>query len=143
MNELCVTVFVCVEACCVLNNTHMHALNCEHTQLDKKTNVGESYAGIYVPMLAREVVEGNKRGVKPHINIKVTLFFCFLVFDVCLFFLFRLLCFVSVISVCVLCLLVIRTTTQHILNRVTWSVTDAQTLNLMRMLRFPLLWASP
>lgn len=32
---------------------------------------GESYAGIYVPMLTREVVKGNKRGVKPHINIKV------------------------------------------------------------------------
>jgi carboxypeptidase C (cathepsin A) len=34
--------------------------------------VGESYAGIYVPMLTREVVKGNIRGVKPHINIKVT-----------------------------------------------------------------------
>eukprot|EP00878_Enallax_costatus_P001458 GHUV01001609.1.p1 GENE.GHUV01001609.1~~GHUV01001609.1.p1 ORF type:complete len:561 (+),score=169.12 GHUV01001609.1:237-1919(+) len=31
---------------------------------------GESYAGIYVPMLTREVVEGNRRGQKPHINIK-------------------------------------------------------------------------
>jgi carboxypeptidase C (cathepsin A) len=32
---------------------------------------GESYAGIYVPMLAREVGKGNRRGVKPHINIQV------------------------------------------------------------------------
>lgn len=32
---------------------------------------GESYAGMYIPMLAREVVEGNLRGDKPAINIKV------------------------------------------------------------------------
>lgn len=36
-----------------------------------RSYAGESYAGIYVPMLTREVVKGNKRGVKPHINIKV------------------------------------------------------------------------
>lgn len=32
---------------------------------------GESYAGMYIPMLTREVVEGNTRGDQPHINIKV------------------------------------------------------------------------
>lgn len=32
---------------------------------------GESYAGQYIPMLSREVVEGNIRGEQPHINIKV------------------------------------------------------------------------
>eukprot|EP00879_Flechtneria_rotunda_P012708 GHRR01013270.1.p1 GENE.GHRR01013270.1~~GHRR01013270.1.p1 ORF type:complete len:474 (+),score=176.66 GHRR01013270.1:695-2116(+) len=31
---------------------------------------GESYAGIYVPMLTREVVAGNKQGRRPHINIR-------------------------------------------------------------------------
>lgn len=35
------------------------------------TPAGESYAGMYIPMLAREVVEGNLRGDKPAINIKV------------------------------------------------------------------------
>lgn len=32
---------------------------------------GESYAGIYVPMLTKEVVKGNKLRAKPHIHIKV------------------------------------------------------------------------
>jgi hypothetical protein len=27
---------------------------------------------MYIPMLAREVVEGNIRGQQPHINIKVS-----------------------------------------------------------------------
>jgi len=31
---------------------------------------GESYAGIYVPMLAREVVGGNQKGARPRINIR-------------------------------------------------------------------------
>lgn len=33
---------------------------------------GESYAGIYVPMLARAVVRGNEEGHEPAINIKVS-----------------------------------------------------------------------
>ncbi|EOA16514.1 hypothetical protein CARUB_v10004672mg [Capsella rubella] len=31
---------------------------------------GESYAGVYVPTLASEVVKGNKNGVKPALNLK-------------------------------------------------------------------------
>jgi hypothetical protein len=35
------------------------------------TPPGESYAGIYVPNAVRAVVEGNHKGHKPYINIKV------------------------------------------------------------------------
>lgn len=41
-----------------------------HLQQNDFYIAGESYAGIYVPMLTKEVVKGNKRGVEPHINIK-------------------------------------------------------------------------
>jgi hypothetical protein len=52
-----------VDLCVSSLLSHMHIRMC---------CVGESYAGIYVPMLTREVVKGNTRGVKPRINIKVS-----------------------------------------------------------------------
>jgi hypothetical protein len=38
----------------------------------------ESYAGIYVPMLAQQVVKGNRKGRHPHINLKVSALSLFL-----------------------------------------------------------------
>lgn len=32
---------------------------------------GESFAGVYIPTLVREVVEGNAAGKLPHIHLKV------------------------------------------------------------------------
>lgn len=32
---------------------------------------GESYAGHYIPLLSTAIVAGNRKGVHPHINLKV------------------------------------------------------------------------
>ena len=41
-------------------------------------NAGESYAGVYVPTLAQEVLRGNDAGHKPHINLQVSFTQCHL-----------------------------------------------------------------
>lgn len=42
-----------------------------HPQRPPSPHAGESYAGVYVPNLARAVLEGNERGEEPQINLQV------------------------------------------------------------------------
>ena len=40
-------------------------------QAQSSQMAGESYGGVYVPLLAQAVLDGNDAGHKPHINLKV------------------------------------------------------------------------
>ena len=40
-------------------------------KINKLTHAGESYAGVYVPTLAQEVLRGNAAGHKPELNLQV------------------------------------------------------------------------
>lgn len=61
---------MCVVACLVL---FLYGIwvGCIMLLVRLRGCAGESFAGQYIPMLTREVVEGNKKGMKPFINIKV------------------------------------------------------------------------
>ena len=54
---------------CAASDFRVSLVVCCHT-------TGESYAGVYVPTLAQEVLKGNDEGQQPHLRLKVALYSC-------------------------------------------------------------------
>lgn len=46
---------------------------CSYPQAHCALGAGESYAGVYVPLLAQAVLDGNDAGQKPRLRLKVGL----------------------------------------------------------------------